>query len=606
MLVTVIAIVLFTIPFLLLSLFKDKKGGFIYIVFFLLVFHTALAFFIQLFGVFYYQVILTITILADLGVLCFWFYATNLRQYNFKNISVASMVPKLLLMDWMLLAVIIISVASLYQVHYNYTGKISLVSDAPGEYHEVKNMKYAYPYFSDEWYAVSLINSSIDSHHLPLNSGFNTDFFINLEMFTHSLLAHMAVLFGLIPLLHYTIFSIAINTLAVVLAYILLRINSVSKLSSAATSLSILYITSGVNLPGIWNLLPVTFGALFCLILFSFISLNDTKMVFFSFIMASLFYGLLIPFYGLATVVFLLSKLPKNKEVIFKIAGYFAVFLFIVVPLGLILLALSPLSRIAWYLIGKLFYTPLLGDFIPQFNIFYIAPVLIILLAVFAVPFIFKNKKWLFSPLLVGGVYWVAYSLVSYRIIIEFERVVFFTSIVIALVAGFGLDMVFNYISSKFKNTRMIIFNYGGIFVVLLFLLLIPFYTSHNNWSKLISINFVNGAQGVPRAPANNYLTKDDMRIFEAIKRKKFLSIPWKGTVIGVATNNYPLVVKAGTIHFGVDEDVDLFSQLDCKGKKEMAQNKNIDYIYLYDFDCPGFEKIDESREGFVLYQFIR
>ena len=606
MVATVIASFLLIVPFLALGLFKDKKRGFIYVLFFLLLFHTALAFFTQLFGIFYYQVILAATVLADLAVTGYCLYATKFWQFNFKSINVAKILSKTLLIDWMLLAIVIISVLSLYQVHYNYTGKISLTRDAPNEYHDVKNMKYAYPYFSDEWYAVSLINSSIDSHHLPLNSAFNSNFFINLGIFSHSFLAELMVLFGFNPLLHYTVLSIVINTLVIVLAYTLLRVHAVSKISSAVAVLSMLYITSGVNLPGVWNLLPVTFGVLFCLLIFCFISFNDSKMVFLSFIMASLFYGLLIPFYGLATAVFLLSQLYKNKEAIFKIAGCGAAFLFLVVPVGLILLILSPFGWIVEYLIGKLFYVPLSGSFIPQLNVFYIIPIPIMLLAIIGLPFILRNKRWLSATLMIGCLYWATYFFISYRIIIEFERVVFFTSITISLIAGFGLDRVLWYMSLKFKYLEPMIFRYGGGLVIALFLLLIPFYTNHNNWSKLISIDSANGAQGVPRAPANNYLTEDDMRIFKDIKHKRFLSVPWKGTVMGVATGNYPLVVKAGTIYFGFDSDVDLFLQSDCKSKNQMAQAKNLDYIYLYGFNCPGFQKMDESREGFILYKFIR
>ncbi|MSU60682.1 MAG: hypothetical protein EXS52_02070 [Candidatus Staskawiczbacteria bacterium] len=602
MVAIVTASILFSIPFLLTGLFKDKKRGFIYVLFFLLLFHTALAFFTQFFGIFYYQIILIVTILADLVVLGWCFYMMKPWQYNFKNISVAKTLSRTLLIDWMLLAVVVISVLSLYQVHYNYTGKISLVGDMPNEYHEVKNMKYAYPYFSDEWYAVSLMNSSIDSHNLPFNSPFNSSFFLNLELFTHSFLAHIAVLFGLIPLSHYTILSIAMNTLIVVLGYMLLRINAVSKLSSAIATLSILYITSGVNLPGIWNLLPATFGVLFCLILFCFISLGDKKMVLLSFIMASLFYGLLVPFYGLATLVFLLSQLPKSKEALFKVLGFCLILIF----LGLILFLCSMAGSFVKYLAGRLFYVPLLNGFVPQFNIFYIIPVPIILLTVIAIPLVFKSKKWLFVPFAVGCVYWLAYLFISYRVIIEFERVVFFTSIIIVLVAGFGSDIIFNFVGVKWKNPGALIHKYGGVLVVALFLLLVPFYSNYSNWAKLISINLVNGVTGVPRAPANNYLTKDDIRIFKDIKHKRFLSVPWKGTVIGVATDNYPVVVKAGTIYFGIDANVEVFLKSDCSGKSNLAHAENLDYIYLSDFDCSGFKKINEGDEGFVLYQFIQ
>ncbi len=334
--------------------------------------------------------------------------------------------------------------------------------------------------------------------------------------------------------------------MVIVLGYILLRLNAVSKLSSAIASLSILYITSGANLPGIWNLLPITLGVIFCLMIFCFISLNDARMALLSAVLASLFYGLLVPFYGLAIMVFLLSKSFNTKESIFKIIVYGAAFVFLVMPVGWVLLTLSPDGGFAEYLARRLFYVSMLNGFIPQFNPFYIIPFPVILLAVFALPFIFKDKKWLFAPLLVGCLYWALYFLIPQRIIIEFERVVFFTSIIITLLAGFGLEKVIVCISLKLKDTRRIIFRYGSIFAVAFFLLLVPFYTNHSNWSKLVLMHSLSKAASLPRAPANNYLTQEDIKLFENISHKKFLSVPWKGTVIGIATNNYPLVVKAG------------------------------------------------------------
>ncbi len=187
----------------------------------------------------------------------------------------------------------------------------------------------------------------------------------------------------------------------------------------------------------------------------------------------------------------------------------------------------------------------------------------------------------------------------------EYERVVFFTSIIIVLISGFGLEELERFISLRFKNIRFPIFKYLEASALILFLAMIPFYTRANNWQKLIWLNSENGIKSYPKAPANNYLTDDDLRIFKNIKNKKFLSVPWKGTVIGITTDNYPLVTKEGTISINPKEGVEAFLNSSCEEKKKLAKKYNLDYIYLYGFDCPGFKMIDKSGEGFVLYERI-
>jgi hypothetical protein len=582
-------IVLLIIPFVLLGLFSDKKRGFVYALFFLFLFHTALAFFTQLFGIFYYWVIIASAVMVDLILLVFYIREKNKIKISFK-------LPKI---DWILLSVVIIACITLYQVHYNYTGKINLATDATVSYHEVKNMEYVYPYFSDEWYAVSLIKHSINSHALPLWDTLNNSFFLNLEMFFHSLVAEIILILSLDPLTQYILISMFFNVLIIILAYTFLRLNNISKLSSAIASLSILYITCGANLPGVWHFIPVHLGIIFCLIGFCFLSADKFYLALLASLPVIIFYGPLFVFYGLSLAVFALFKFFKAKEEILKVSSYFLIALFLLVPISYVILIVSPLSGLTEFVASKAFYVSFTGFNISQFYFYNIIPIWTILLSVLGIRFIFEKRKWLLATFLLGIVYWIFYSFSIYRFVIEYERVVFFVSIIVTIISGFGLAWLEKY----FKNFKFPVFKYIEIGAIILFLLMMPFYTRINNWEKLILVNPQNGVKSFPKSPANNYLAEDDLKIFENIKSKKFLSIPWKGTVIGVATENYPVVVKQGNIRIGKEETISKFLNSDCKTKKNMAKNMKLDYVYIYDFDCPGFEKVNRSQEDIIFYK---
>ncbi|MFH1968463.1 MAG: hypothetical protein ABIJ84_03700 [bacterium] len=584
----ILGIILLVIPFVLLDQFSDKKRGFVYILFFSLLFHTVLAFLSQFFGIFYYQLILAAVIIADIATIVAW--------WKFKkNISF-----KLSSIEWTLFVVIIVAFLSLYQVHYNYTGKINFATDIEVSYHEVKNMEYVYPYFSDEWYAVLFIENSIGSGNLPL-AGFGGEYFMNLEMFFHSLSAEIMLILGLDPLTQYTLFSIFANILIIVLAYIFLRINRVSKLSAGLSSLLILYITSGANLPGIWNFIPLHLGIIFCLIGFCFLALGKFGLATFTSFFVAIFYAPLVIFYGAGLIVFCIFRFKEKIKEHQILIIYSVALSILILPAAYLILMVSPLSSFVSYVFTKILYTSFYGaNLNVDFPFYNVIPLSAIFLALWGLRSIYKNLKWFFSVLILGAVFWFFYSFTTTRFLIEYERIVFFVSIIACIISGFGLKRIELY-AGKLKNA----FKYLEVGFIVLFLLLVPFYTQSESWKKFIVRDIGGSAtEFFPKAPANNYLAPDDLRVFEGIKNKRFLSIPWKGTVIGVATKNYPLVTKEGTISMGKESDVFRFLASDCDGKTSMAKEKKIDYVYLYEFNCTGFEKIEKSSEGFSLYNF--
>lgn len=584
-------IVLAFTPFALLPLFKNKKAGFVYIIFFLILLQTVLGFSTQILGIFYYNVIFTVVGIADIIVLLWVLKFKHKYRFDFSDV------------DWVLVALLAISFLTLYQVHNNYTGKINIATDQFPSYHEAQNMAYEYPYFSDEWYAVLLIKNSINFHFLPI-IGFAGERILNLEIFFHSLVAELMLILGFNPLTKYSLLSIFANVLIISLSYLFLRLNKVSKLSAGLSSLLILYISSGANLPGIWNFIPVHAGIILCLIGLCFISMKDYKMASLACLPILLFYAPLLIFYGTGLIVFLLIEFRKQIRKHTRAIIYIFTAVLFATSLLFFILMLSPVAGVVAYIYSKIFYTSFYGpDLNVNLTFYQVLPLFAVFLAILGLRYIYKNLKWFLAVLILGFIVWFFYSFSAFRVFIEYERAVFFISILTCIAAGFGLWCIESR-ACKFNKKA---FKCAQIFAVILFLLIIPFYTSGERWRNFI-VEGIRGRSAVfyPKAPANNYLTEDDLRVFSGIEGKAFLSIPWKGTVVGVATQNYPVVTKQGTISVGRESTADLFLLSDCTAKLSMAKRLELDYVYIYSFNCPGFKKVAESREGLVLYKVIK
>ncbi len=587
-----VGLILLSAPFLLLIFSKNKRADFVVILFFETLLQSALGIFTQAFGIFYYQVILWANLLAFLFFIFFVLKQIPRINVNFKRI------------DWALVLVFIISLATLFQVHFNYTGRYNMVNDELFQYHNANNMSYVYPYFSDEWYAVALAKESINSHSLPLKNPFDNSFFFNVEMFFHSFIAEIMLFLGLSPLNSYTTLSIFINTLIIVLAYIFLRESNLSKTTSAVFALCLLYITSASNLPGIWNLIPFTMGIFFSLIGMIFMLKDKLKMALLSLLLVALFYPPLVIFYGLAVAFYLFIKFKLKDKLVFFVKP-----LMIIISVMLVLFVLvmiSPLSGFLNYIFSKIFYKSFTGSFTPQFNPFYIVPWLAIFLLPFGLFYIFKNKKWVFYQFMLGIILWIFYAFSNFRIVIGYERTVIYVSFLAVLISAFSVGRIKDYIQKKFSYDASKIIKFTEIAVIILFLITTPFYTQNDRWQKLILTNYKIQADSIPKSPANNYLTNDDLTIFQNIKSAKFLSAPWKGTVVAISTGNYPVITKGGTITMGYENPIfyQQFLDSDCQVKVNIAKEKNIDYVYSTPFTCQGFNKLNESKEGFTLYEF--
>jgi len=609
MLLTIVGLILLASPLLLICKFSNKNLGFAYVLSFFLAGHLLIAILTQAFHIFTYQVVLVANLVVFLSILIivkfyrfpvFIFKGLAQRENNIFQ----KLIP-FLSRNLVPILFIIIALTSFYFVHYNYSGKYSIA--VTPEYQEAKNMEYTYPYFADEWYSVAFIKDSINSHSLPLENPLtrSNSSFVNFEFPFHSFLSELFLLLNLNPLTKYTAFTIFSGLLICILIYIFLRGSGIEKLPSAVAGLSALYLTNGANLPGLWTLIPCILGIISILLGFLFILYNKRLATLLSTILILLFYPPLFPFYSLAIIIYFalskdLTRYTKIKNIIYYLALSFLAGVIISIAY---LIDKESFSNFILQIKSKLFYPTLTGEFNPQFPIFSIVPLISLLLFAIGIFPLVKRKLWLAAPLFAGLIFWIMYSLTTFRIVIEYERVVVFTSILIIIASGFGL----NYLLKALKELDFLknnnILKYAQIVILILFLILSFQYTKRDKWKDLKAYNPETDQFFIPAAVANNYLQPDDLKLFRNIKNKRFLSYPWKGTVMGIATNNYPVTTKAGTITINPDLFYK-FKDSGCKKKIKIADSKYIKFVYSSKFDCPQFEFIDKSNEGLYLYKF--
>src|SRR3989344_7204314 len=557
MIKTVIGLIFLLMPFLLIIRFDDKRKGFFYVLSFLIFFHLLSGIVTQFFGIFNYWIVIFINLILSVVILIKTDYKKLIKN------------AKTLKIDWVLIFAIIILLIELFSVHYNYSGKIATINGVE----EVRNMRYAYPYYSDEWSAVSFIKYSIEYGKLPFaNPLWHNSYFPNLEFAFHSFLSGLFLLLDLNPLINYGLFALFFGILICIIVYFVLRLNNADKLPSAIAVLSIPYIVNSSNLPGIWYLIPLSLGIICLLLSFVFISIKDTKMLLFTSFLTLIFYPPLFVLSFASLIFYILFFDIKRKEKI-KYIGIYLLICFIASLIISFKLILASFEDFSFFDASKI-------NILKEKEIW--------------------KKSWLMGPILIGLSYWMVYSFVFWRFIIEYQRAVVATSVLIVIFSGFGINHAVNYIKKKgFVNDKVL--NSVFVSILIIFLFFSFFYTQRDNWNDLKL--YSNGNKiGDPAPPANNYLIEDDLRLFKNIKNSSFIAPAWKGLVIGTATRNYPLESKQSTITNAILKYND-FINSDCNSKIRLAKEYRIDYVYSSQFNCSGFNLIDKSKEGLFLYE---
>jgi hypothetical protein len=591
--ITFLGIIIFIIPFIFVNLFKDRMVGLLTIFTASFLIHLIVALVTQSLKIFNYSTIITIYILIDVIVLSLYYF-----KFKNKKVPAEGVIKKDKFNKALVYVAFIVVFTNLWSVHFNYSG---VVNSYIGE-RRVEQSTYIYPYFSDEWAAISFVNYTIGSQSLPIvNPLNNTGEFKNPLVPYFSFLSDIFVFFGLDPLNDFALVTLLVGLTICLVFLILLSSLGVDKRVSAITILTIPYITNGGNLPGIWFLIPMIFSLIFYIISLIAFAKEDQKLLFLSSLMCLCLYPPFIAFVFPTLLALLFKKKDwSRKKIILIFASVLAAFIIA----GLIVFnSLSP-QYILETLRSYLFRYNLVGGIL-SFPIWIVLPVFVLPLALLGLYPAFKKKLYfLLLPLFVGLTYWFCYIDTEKVVIIDFPRVVVITSFLILIFFALSLNYILDKVTKGERRSK--VFTVITIIYIFIAIGISSVYTQNESWRGLKLNLHRDRERMLPPAPtASRFLTQDDLKIFSGFTKKNFISPPWKGLVISAATGNYPLATKPSTIGvFTLNYNVFVLDS-DCKEKQRIAIENKIDYVYSTEFKCPNFTTVATSSENLILYKFI-
>ena len=538
---------------------------------FLLTVQLVIALSTQAIGIFTYPVVLFANLLF-VGLVLYHQWGT--LRTTVGSLSIRSV-------DWILLLVIAVSGYALHSVHYNYQGIYTTA--VSNEYVQAEHLSYPYPYFPDEWYAIAFVEETIATGKLPLTNPLenNESSFVNLQFPFHALLAELVVLLRLTPSSDYTLLSVGMNTLLIVIMYLVMRRFAIPALLAGSTSVLALLITSGSNLPGLWTLIPFTVGVGFLLLSLSVYPKQQ--------LYGALLTTFLYPPLALYSLVLVAAK-RSIKQWLLLGGG-------IVALMGVFLLLHESGAAFLKLLQERLVYHSLLDTLVPQFTPLSVMPPILLFLAVVGLVRAWRTVPVLVSLWGMGLVLWLVYLFTPIRFLIGFERVVMMEALLSVILAGFGLQTLLARQSGWVRNVVA-----SGLFVGVL--ISSVWYTERAAWMELVAYDVRTDSVVLPGAPATVVITDNDLTLFAEFTEQRFLSIPWKGTAIGVLTSNYPVVTQPGTITHNPGL-YHIFMSSDCKEKQTILQTHQVSLVYTPPFSCPWVTPIATSSEGLVLQQVM-
>lgn len=523
--------------------------------------------------------------LMGLAIL-FWLRRTSPRTFALSGLIGRDLASECLAA----IALILYGTFCLTKVHSGYVGFAS--SFLQPEFF-TSGLNYPYPYFSDEWHAVSLSQKSLTTGIMPFYYPYSTTplGFINVQWLFHNFNSGIFQFFFIEPLTSYVNLGIVINIGIVALSFSILRALGVTRISSFLAASLIFHITHASNFPSVWAYLPIHLGIISLLAGMLSLIYQWRLLYLFFWTLTYLVYPPLILF--ILPLVWLARGKISLKIPTLCLASGVLVFL-VALFFNSSMTTASP--DIWHYLFSRVIFLKPTPEIHDSLNPFFIISPVAICLAMLGLTQVRKRAPLLLLSLIMTSLFWITYSLTPWRFVIDYPRVAFICALCVSLLSGFGLDQLIKN-QSRFRTLFSIVF--------LIYLGWYGFnYTQFNDWGSL-QVQLTDGSERIIKArpPANLILTPDDLRIAGKIKNEFFVSDPWKSTALAAAAQVRPLFLKSGTISDLSPIKYDEFKLDICKHLKPYWRLRF--YVYFHEstpVNCEGLVFQDSSAENFKLY----
>ena len=581
----IFGLIILVLPLASIFLFENKLRGILWALFIVISYNLALTLSLMAFSAFSYTALLIGQLALSILVLAFMYKRRSVLLWHIH------------INPWVVSGFILM-ILMLCKIHFYYSGIIA-ASDGPDT---VSQNTYIYPYYSDEWVSAKAASYSITSGKLPLVNPLWFDKPLANPLFVfHSAIAEAFLVSQVDPVSGWGYVSTAFGVLLLFSIFLFLKSSGLDDFSSFAATFAVLFVTESSNLPGLWFLNAFLAGFILFILMIASFGLKDTRLALGYLFLSMILYTPIIIFAAPALLGYMIFNKNSSLKsmVITALSGAFAV------AITFILMSLHFGFEYIWQLFVSYIVRPNLDGGIPSYGVWNIIPLAVLPFSVAGIWYIWKRKiHYLSLPILVGGIFWICYAYYPNTFVIDYSRTTVITSYLLVMASAFAIQPVLRIVKEKAKEKYVLyaLCSFVCITVVFLFVM----YPIDTKWTRLVlnheTDNGIIKLQPVP--PVTHFLDPDDLKLFRPYKDQIFISPPWKGLVIGSATENYPVYSKPSTISNSILSYY-YFAGLTCEDKIADIVKYGISLVYADGtLDCQGLELVGKSREGLYLYEY--